>query len=189
MHGPGNQLLAGTGLALNQYGRVGWRDLANALEKSLHGVTGADDTHILATTIGAGRGGLGRRLWRRSRAALLLALVAGGNNALHGFNHFVMVERLGDVVDSAELHRVDRRAQAGVAGHDQHGRVRRTADEFGAGLARQAQVADDQLEALEIVSLDGLADRAGLLYLVVVALQQPFQCRTDDGFVFNNQNV
>ena len=123
------------------------------------------------------------------RGSLLLACAAAGNDALHGFDHLVVVEGLGDIVDGAQLHGVDGRAQAGVAGHDQHRCVGGTANQFGAGFAWQAQVADDEIKVVEVVAFAGLADRSGFRYLVVVALQQPLECRADDGFVFNNQNI
>ena len=63
-----------------------------------------------------------------------------------GLEHFVVIERLGDVIHRAHLHRVDRRTQAGVAGHDQHRSALAEFDQLGARRARQTQVTDDQVE-------------------------------------------
>ncbi|MNQ75336.1 hypothetical protein D3C85_901260 [compost metagenome] len=186
VQGARHQLLAGAGLALDQYGGIGRRDLADLAVEVLHGRTVADDAN-LATRVGRRLAALGRRTGaRRLGAAGLLTLA---QDACHGLEHLVVVEGLGDVVDRAELHRVDRRAQAGVAGHDQHRRAAGQADQLGTRGAGQAQVAEHQVEAGDAVAFLGLLHRTGFADLVLVALEQAAQCGADDGFVFDDKNM
>ena len=110
-------------------------------------------------------------------------------NARHGLEHLVVVEGLGDVVHRAHLHRVDRRAQARVAGHDQDRGALGELDQLGTRGAGQAQVADDQVEAGDAVALLGFLDGAGFADLVLVAFKQAAQGRTDNGFVFDDENM
>ena len=100
-----------------------------------------------------------------------------------------MVERLGDVVHRAHLHRVHRRTQAGVAGHDQHRGALAQLDQLGARGAWQAQVTDNQVERGNAESLLGFLHRAGFADLVLITFKQASQGRADNGFVFDDQNV
>ncbi|CRQ78618.1 hypothetical protein PAERUG_P45_London_17_VIM_2_12_12_01636 [Pseudomonas aeruginosa] len=189
VQGAGDQFLAGAGLALDQYRGVGRRDLANLAVQLLHRRTGADDAYLAVGCRRAGAAlaaGLAAVGGDRGRAAVLLAVL---EDARHGLEHFVVVERLGDVVHRAHLHRIHRRTQAGVAGHDQNRNAFGELDQFGAGGARQAQVADHHVEGGDGVALLGFLHRAGFADLVLVALQQASQCRSDNGFVFDDQNM
>src|SRR5690606_41279029 len=80
------------------------------------------------------------------------------------------------------------RAQAGVAGHDQDGNVAGELDEVRTRCARQAQVADDQVIILQLVTCGSFLNGGGFINLVLIALQQLAQRGTNDGFVFNNQD-
>ncbi|MNN09577.1 hypothetical protein D3C81_1224620 [compost metagenome] len=186
----GDQFLAGTGLALDQHIGVGGRDLADLAVQLLHRWAGADDADFTIDCRGAVAGAA---LGGRSGAAAF-GLVAAGflavlEDARHGLEHFIVVEGLGDVVHRAHLHRVDRRAQAGVAGHDQHRSALGQLDQFGTRCAGQAQVADDHVERGDAVALLRLLYRAGLADLVLVALEQTSQGGTDDGFVFDDEDM
>ena len=144
MQRTGYQLLAGAGLALDQDIGVGGRHFADLAVQVLHGRAGADDADFAVMVAGAAFGGgcrLARRFRRMAGRRLSVAQDAG-----HGLEHLVVVKRLGDVVHRAHFHGVHRRAQAGVTGHDQHRRALAELDQFGAGGARQAQVADDQVK-------------------------------------------
>ncbi|MNQ85387.1 hypothetical protein D3C85_1005480 [compost metagenome] len=187
VQGARDQFLAGAGLALDQHGGVGRGDLADLAVELEHRRAGTDDADI---TIGIAGGSLvaaaaGAGAFVRSRLGFLAFL----EDARDGLEHFVVIEGLGDVVDRAHLHRVHRRAQAGVAGHDQHRGALGQFDQFGSGGAWQAKVADDQIEARNAVALLGLLYGTCLADLVLVTFQQASQGRANDGFVFDDQNV
>ncbi|MNC08372.1 hypothetical protein D3C75_559530 [compost metagenome] len=192
VQGACDQLFTGARLALDQHVGIGGRDLADLAVHVLHRRAGADDADFAIGGCRAafvGRGGLaigGAWLGRRcgSRGVLPVA-----QDTRHRLQHLVVVEGLGDVVHRAHFHRVDRRAQAGVAGHDQHRRALAELDQFGAGRAWQAQVADDQVEGGNAEAFLGFLHRAGFADLVLVPFEQPTQGRADDGFVFDDQNV
>lgn len=107
----------------------------------------------------------------------------------HSLQHLVVIERFGDVIHRSHFHRIHRRAQAGVAGHDQHGRAFGQLDQLGTGSAWQTQVADDQIERGNAEALLSFLYRAGFADLVLVALEQSAQGGADNGFVFDDQNM
>ncbi|MNP26756.1 hypothetical protein D3C76_1196260 [compost metagenome] len=189
MQGAGDQFLAGARLALDQDIGVGRRDLADLHEEFLHRRTGADDADLAVDLRGAAGGAFGGRLGAAAGGRGAAGFLAVLEDARHRLEHLVMVEGLGDVVHRAHLHRVDRRAQAGVAGHDQHRGALGQLDQFGTRCAGQAQVADDHVERGDAVALLRLLYRAGLADLVLVALEQTSQGGTDDGFVFDDEDM
>ena len=70
-----------------------------------------------------------------------------------------MIKGLGDVIDRAEFHGIDGRAQAGVAGHDQNGHFTGKFNEVCAVATGQSQVADDHVVAGQVerfCSVDGV---------------------------------
>ncbi|MCY1174238.1 hypothetical protein D9M73_144320 [compost metagenome] len=146
VQGAGDQFLAGARLALDQDIGVGRRDLADLHEEFLHRRTGADDADLAVDLRGAAGGAFGGRLGAAAGGRGAAGFLAVLEDARHRLQHLVMVEGLGDVVHRAHFHRVDRRAQAGVAGHDQHRGALAELDQLGARRARQAQVTDDQVE-------------------------------------------
>ena len=96
-----------------------------------------------------------------------------------------MVEWLGDVIHRAQLHGVDGRAQAGVAGHDEYRNVTGQLNQVGAGATGQTQVTDDHVKVTE-VELSCSVNGVGLSHLVLVTLQQPFNGVADNGLVFDD---
>ncbi|MNR20000.1 hypothetical protein D3C85_1368190 [compost metagenome] len=136
MQGAGHQLFTGSRFALDQHIGVCWGDLADLAVQVLHRWAGADDADLAIGRI-AGRG-----LVATCRLAVAPFSGRGGRvlpvaqDAGHGLQHFVVVERLGDVVHRTHFHRVDGRTQARVAGHDQHRRALAELDQFGARRAR-----------------------------------------------------
>ncbi|MCY1431223.1 hypothetical protein D9M71_471860 [compost metagenome] len=192
VQGAGHQLFTGAGLALDQHIGVGRRDFADLAVHVLHGLARADDADFAIGRCRAafvGRCSLaiaGAWLGRRCSSGGVLPVT---QNTRYGLQHLVMVEGLGDVVHRAHFHRVDRRAQAGVAGHDQHRGALAELDQFGAWRAGQTQVADDQVEGGNAEAFLGFLHRAGFADLVLVPLKQATQGRADDGFVFDDQNV
>ena len=103
--------------------------------------------------------------------------------------HLVVVEGFGDVIHRPHFHRVHGGAQTGVAGHDQHRRAFGELDQLGTRCARQAQVADDEVETGNAEALLRFLHRAGFADLVLVAFEQAAQGGADDGFVFDDQNM
>ncbi|MCY1453744.1 hypothetical protein D9M71_707560 [compost metagenome] len=108
MQGACDQFLAGARLTLDQHIGVGGRDLANFAVEILHGRAAADDTDL---AIGA----VVCAFFRRTIAFAVDALGRGRRRRLpvtqdagDGLEHFIMVERLGDVVHRSHLHGIDR---------------------------------------------------------------------------------
>ena len=134
--GPGDQLLSGAALAADQGARLGRGDEGDALEHGLQRRARADD--------GIGRRvGLHseRRRCRRARAAI--ECPPGGAEGLR------QIERLGQIIECAALHGLDRGVQVPMSGDD-HDRCRRRdrlqAAECGEAIhARQANVEEDHL--------------------------------------------
>ncbi|MCY1446551.1 hypothetical protein D9M71_631290 [compost metagenome] len=109
MQGVGDQLLAGAGFAVDQYGDVGVAEAADSAEHLLHCRRFADD---LRGTGQAGRG---------FQALLFLRVLVG---ALDQRDGFVDVERLGQVFEGAALVGGHRAVQVGMRGHDDHRQAR-----------------------------------------------------------------
>ena len=164
---PRHQFLAGARLALDQHVGIGGGDLADLAEQVLHRCAVADDADVALCRVAWGAAIATARL-SEGCGALLMIL----KDARHGLQHFVVVEGLGDVVHRAHLHGVHRRAQAGVAGHDQHRCAFGQFDQFGAGCAGQSQVADDEVETRDAVALLCFLHRAGFADLVLVAFEE-----------------
>ncbi|MNP10570.1 hypothetical protein D3C76_1027260 [compost metagenome] len=145
VQGTRHQFLTGTGLALDQDIGVSRRDFADLAIQVLHRWARADDADFTVAVVATGFcraiAGFGGNRFDTGLRRLPVA-----QDACDGLEHFVMIERLGDVIHRAHLHRVHRRAQAGVAGHDQHRSALAQLDQLGARRARQAQVTDDQVE-------------------------------------------
>ena len=101
----GNQLLAGTGLAVDQYrdGRAG--QTSYGAEHLLHGRRLADDL-----------GGVVGDLQLLASFVALFAQVGFGS--VHQGNGFIHIERLGQVFEGAALVGVNGTVQIGVGGHD-----------------------------------------------------------------------
>ena len=176
VQGAGNQLFAGAGFAVNQYGGVSRGDLVDAVIEILHHIAGAYHP---------GDGGAGGD----RTAAGLIGCFGFADHTLDGIDHLVVVEGLGDIVHGAHAHGVYCGAQAGVAGHDEYRRITRQFNQVSTGCAWQTQVADDQIKLFKLKFGRCLFYRRGFTDLVLVALKQFAQGVTDDGFVFNNQNL
>src|SRR5690606_38243469 len=156
----------------------------------LHRSAGADDANLAVGVVRPLIGAAGCPRCAGGGTGLgVTGLLALAQDTGHGLQHFIMVEGLGDVVDRAHLHRIHRRAEAGIAGHDQHGSALGELDQFGARGVWQAQVADDQVEAGDGVTVLGFLYRAGFADLILVALKQAAQGRADNGFVFDDKNM
>ena len=179
MHAAGDDFLAGPGFTQHQHRGIGGGHLANMFKQGLHGRAVAQYP-AEAVIVGP-----------LPDALLLRCLARGGvvgNDTLHCGNHVAVIEGLGDVVHSPHAHGVDRGAQAGITGHDEHGHLTRLADQVGTRGAGQAQIADNQVEVFQFIGGDRFLHGTGFNDLVVVALQQPAQGGADDGLVFDNED-
>jgi hypothetical protein len=111
--GRGDQLLAGAALAGDEYRLGGRRHPADGLEHLHHRRRAADQLLVrpaLVERVHGQRLHLGHQRPLRQRPA-------------DGEQHFVEVERLGDVAVGAELHRLEGRAAAAVGGDDDDRRL------------------------------------------------------------------
>ncbi len=105
----GDQFLAGTGLAVDQYGDVGVAQAPDGAKHFLHRRRFTDDFR------GAGQ----RR--RRIQALLFLGMLVG---ALDQRDRFVDIERFGQVFEGTALIRSHGAVQVGMGGHDDHRQAR-----------------------------------------------------------------
>ena len=144
-----DELLARAALALDQDGRVGIRDLRDEIVDLLHPLRGADD--VLKAVL---------LLDDLAQVADLALVVLVIERALDGELQLVHLERLGDVVVGAHLHRLDADLELLVGGDHDH---RRAGDDLLA-LAQHVQAADfvhahvgdDELRRVSGEVLDGL---------------------------------
>ncbi len=97
----GDQFLAGARFALNQHVGIGRGYLANLAEQILHRCAVTDDADVVSYCL-ARCAGLAADGLCQDRSALLMIVKNPGDR----LQHFVVVERLGDVIDRAHLHRV-----------------------------------------------------------------------------------
>ena len=97
-----HQFLAGAGLAFDEHGGVGGRDARGGLVDLHHGRRTAD--HVA----------LGQFLF----VGLVFLLAARRLGALHGFEHAVELERLGDVIERAAAGGRHHRFHGAAGGHE-----------------------------------------------------------------------
>ena len=179
---PCRQFFTGTGFALDKHCGLGGGDFANQGEHLLHGLTLAK--HDLGwVRVGPARaGGITRT------GCFIGSRRLACQNILYSREHFVMVEGFGNVIHGAHLHGVDCGPQTGITGHDQYRRVGGAVDHFRTGGARQAQIGDDQVEAVRVEAL-GFFHRDSICHLIAGVLEKFANRRADNVFVFNNQNT
>ncbi|MNZ60742.1 hypothetical protein D3C78_788160 [compost metagenome] len=103
VQGVGHQLLAGTGLAIDQHGDVGVAQPPNGTEHLLHRRGFTDDFRRTGQGLG------------HIEALLLLRMLVG---ALYQRDRLIDIERFGQVFESAPLVRRHCAVQVGMGGHD-----------------------------------------------------------------------
>ena len=169
-----DHFLAGAALAVDEHGRRGRRHLLDGLADLLHGGRVGDE--VLEAV--AERAGVGRH--RGGAADLLLG-------ALEAREHVLHLERLGEVVEDAALHRVDRGLHARVGSEQDDGDVgaRRAhlAEERHAVHRLHPEVGDDDVDA---AGPDDLQRRGAVLRrldFIPVRLQQPLHEQQNARFV------
>ena len=111
--GARDELLARPGLAAQEHGRVGVRDLLHHREHLAHGRRGADD--LLEP---------GRPLELAVQPRHVAALPLVRHRVAEHQRELVVADRLREVVERALAHRLHRRLDRGVRG-DEHDRQRR----------------------------------------------------------------
>ena len=173
-------LLAGAALAEQQHGRVGARDLAQRVDHRLHR-----------------RIAVGQPAGRSCLALALLAAVAQPaalERARHQQAQLVgPLDRLLEVVERAELHRLDRGLDRAVRG--QHDDLdlgllgARASHERHAVEAGHLEIGDDDVEALGFEPADRGGAVGRLLHVVTVRLQRLGQERADALVVVDHQDA
>ncbi len=176
-----DQLLAGARFAANQNRHVGRRDLVDRLEHAHHRARSPD--HVLE------HAGLEPHLLEQ------LVVLALEQLRLHHLAHFqaqlVVVERLGQVILGAGLHRFDRDSLRAERGDHQHGacgiELAHMLEQFEPAHSLHAEVGDDDVEQAGLDLLERFF--AGLRRLDFVALlgEEPFERDDDAALVVNYQ--
>ena len=109
--------------------------------------------------------------------------------ALHRSQHSILIKGFGDKVHRPHAHRFHCRAQAGIAGHDQHRHFLRLLDQVGSRCAGEPQIAEDQIEGRELVAALGFLHGPCLADLVAIALEQTAQFGAICFLVVNHEQV
>lgn len=137
VQGVGHQLLAGTGLTVDQHGDVGVAEAADGAEHLLHCRCFTDDFRGARQTL------------RHIQPLLLLGVLVG---ALDQRDRLVHIEWLGQVLECTALVRRNGAVQVGVGGHDddRQARVLLTdlCQQVEAAGARHADVGNDHVRLL-----------------------------------------
>ncbi len=102
----------------------------------------------------------------------MLLLIGFTDQASHRSEHFFVIKRFGDIVGGSLTHGLNSRAQTGIAGHNQHWHRASRLNKLGAGAARQAQIADNQIKLIEVVGLLGGFYADSFRHSIIMALQQ-----------------
>ncbi len=148
VHGARDQLLAGPALAGDHHRRAAVGRLADRLEDLENARALADESFeaVLASQ-------LALELAVLVLQALALERVGDGEPQL------VELERLGDVVVGAELHRLHRRLGRGERGHHEHDRPRRVVlrrAQYGQAVhLAHPEIGDDEIEVVRLQGLHG----------------------------------
>ena len=180
--GPRHQLLAGAALAGDEDGRAARRRLDDQVEDLLHPRAAADDAGELVV----------------ARLQVLLEGDVLGHQppALDGVveddQHLVVLERLGDVVERALLHRADRRLHRGERRHHDHrqlvvDRPHRVEDLQPVHL-RHHHVGDDGVERRRARQFEPVATGRGDAHGVALAGQQRLEDLAHDLFVVDDED-
>jgi len=181
--GPGHQLLAGAALAEDEDVGVGPRHRLHEGEDLLHGGAGPD--HPLEP---GGRGVGGRPDGpQRFPGALRLQRLRDQQEEALG------VDRFGEVIVGATLHRVDRRLDRAVAGEEHHGRRQASGldglDQLHAAEARHLEVRDHERDGPGLEVAERLEPVFGGDRPVPLALEQLAQRLARGRLVVHDQNL
>jgi len=166
VQGAGDQLLAGAALALDEDGRGCVRDLGDDLGQLLHPGAVTDDFGVAPA--------LPPRLLVRDHVARVVVALAGrlGDDRLE----LGVLERLGEEVEGAGLHRLHGAVHPAVRRHDDDGYVRvaghHLAQEAEAVHFRHDEIGHDYIGAIALEGGEGLLAIGGHLHLVTFPLER-----------------
>ena len=182
MERPRHELLAGAALAVDQNRGAARRRLHDQVEDLLHPRAAADD---LAEPVGV-------RLEILAEHAVLGDEAALGQGVAHDGEHFVVLERLGDVVEGAALHRGDRALDRRERRDHQHRQLvvylLQLVERGHAVHARHHDVDDGGVEGDRAGELQPFGGVGGEAHRVALARQQRFEDLTHDLLVVDDQN-
>jgi hypothetical protein len=185
----GDELLAGAALAGDEDGRGAGGDGADDLADRLHLRRAADHAGVGAR-VGELLGG------RRGRGDRGARTIAGGDRLLDDLVDLIAVERLLEVVERAELDRLDRRVDAAVGRQQDHGQVRlvdrQRLQQADAVEVRHAQVGDHHVEGPLRRRLDAAESRRAVglgVDLVALLPQQRPEDLAQVGFVVDEEDA
>ena len=179
--GARDQLLAGAAFAGEQHRRIGRRALRHQPVDRLHLRARSDD--VLEPVF---RGHLALEI------DIFLQELPPFERALHYQLEFVRFERLGDVIEGAELHRLYRRVDLRQAGDHNDVDIGMAlldpAQHFQPADVRHHDVEDQDVVTVLLDLLQCFAAVVGGLDLVVVAVQDAQAAPDDDLLIVNDQN-
>ncbi len=175
---PRHQLLACSGLAQYEHRRIRGSHLVDAREHIPHDLATPDHARdgVAACDV-------------RFECLVLTLQAMMLEDAVHAQQHLVVVERLRDVVDGAELHGFHRRAHARVARDHQDGEPRILGDDVRPRGAGQTHVGDHEIDAIVLQQRPRRLHRLGLGDLVAVAREQPAHRRPNHDLVFDDEDA
>ena len=183
MDRPRDQLLARAALALNQDRRAARRGLDDQIEHLPHARAAADDVAELVVPL----------LDVLPERAVFVHQPAPLHRVADDDQHFLVLERLGDVVEGAALHRRDRALDRGIRRDDDDGQIlvdplqlveRRDAVE-----ARHHDVDDGGVERNGPRQLETLRAGRGQPDLVALAREQRLENLTHDFLVIDDEDA
>ena len=183
MERPGDQLLAGSALAVDQDGRPGRGGLDDQIEDLPHARAAANDFSEPVLM----------RLQVLPQRAVLGDQPPLGERVAKDDQHLVVLERLGDVVEGAALHRRDRVLDRGVRRDHQDRQVVVYFLDFVERRdpvhPRHHDVHDHDVERHASDELEAGRGVCGQPHLVALAGQQRLEDLTHDLLVVYDQNV
>ena len=178
--GPRQQLLAGAGLAQQQHGGDRWRRLHHGLHGPAPGQRLPDQALLL----------LGSQLL--AQRAVLLHQRPFLQRLGHRPHHVGALDRLGDEVVGALLHRLDRVLHRPVGGHQDGLGLRRHApaglEQVHAGHPGHQQVGQQHRDRLATEDVERRSAAAGGQHAQPFAFEDPLQRIDDAGFVVDDQH-
>ena len=179
VQGVGHQLLAGTGLAIDQHRDVGVGEPTDGAEHFLHGGRLADDF---------------RRMRQAAAGAAGFLVAAVGQRTAHQCHRLVDVERLWQVFEGAPLIGGHRTVQIGMCGDDDNRQPRMQLADAGQQLqpaaAGHADIADQHIgPLLPAQPRHGAVGIVETYRLQAILLQGLFQYPADGAIVINDPDI
>ena len=179
--GPCDELLAGPALAFDEDRGLGGPGQPDELEDLAHAFRFPDDAPQAVTA---------RQLL--FQPAVFFRQPARLRPLAHRHEHFLVLEGLGDVVERALAHRLDRSFDGGVGGDDHDDGVRvpaaDVAQDLEARAIREHEVEQDDVVRLGVEQRQGFAGVGGRRHVAAFFFQQGLEDVADDLFVVHDQD-